>query len=186
VERNLHDGAQQRLVSLSIALRMARDRAGEHPDPELNELLQEATDDLAAALTELRELSQGLHPGVLTDEGLAAAIESLTERTTVPVSVDVPEERFPEQVEVTAYFVVSEALANAAKHSGASRARVKVDRDPGVLRVEVADDGIGGADPRVGSGLRGLNDRVATIDGQLHVDSPPGRGTRVTALLPCG
>ncbi|MFN2543433.1 MAG: sensor histidine kinase [Actinomycetota bacterium] len=187
VERNLHDGAQQRLVSLSLALRMARDRAaGGRSDPELAALLDEASFDLAAALTELRELSQGLHPGVLSDEGLAAAIETLTERTPVPVSVEVPEERFPEQVEVTAYFVVSEALANAAKYSGASKAIVHVARETDGLRVEVADDGIGGADPRIGSGLRGLDDRVAAIDGRLRIESPPGRGTRITALLPCG
>ncbi|MEA2516326.1 MAG: hypothetical protein QOG16_164, partial [Actinomycetota bacterium] len=186
IERNLHDGAQQRLVSLALALRMAGDRAGEHTDPQLAELLQEAKDDLTAALEELRELSRGLHPGILSDGGLGAAIETLTERAVVPVLVEVPEERFPEDVEVAAYFVVSEALANVAKHSGASRATVKIARTDAQVRVEVTDDGVGGADPRSGSGLRGLDDRVAAIDGLLDIESPPGRGTSVVASLPCG
>jgi signal transduction histidine kinase len=165
---------------------MAGDRAGEHTDPQLAELLQEAKDDLTAALEELRELSRGLHPGILSDGGLGAAIETLTERAVVPVLVEVPEERFPEDVEVAAYFVVSEALANVAKHSGASRATVKIARTDAQVRVEVTDDGVGGADPRSGSGLRGLDDRVAAIDGLLDIESPPGRGTSVVASLPCG
>jgi signal transduction histidine kinase len=186
IERNLHDGAQQRLVSLALALRMAGERVGDHPDADLAELLQEAKEDLTAALEELRELSRGLHPAVLSEGGLAAAIETLTERTIVPVVVDVSHERFPEDVEVTAYFVVSEALTNVAKHSGASRATVKIARSDELVRVEVTDDGVGGADPHSGSGLRGLDDRVAAIDGLLKVDSPPGRGTSITARLPCG
>ncbi|MCA1839439.1 MAG: sensor histidine kinase [Actinomycetota bacterium] len=185
IERNLHDGAQQRLVSLALALRMATERAGPK-DAELAALLHEAGEDLSAALGELRELSRGLHPGVVAEEGLAAAIETLTERAAVPISVDVPEERFPEDVEVAAYFVVSEALANVAKHSGASKAAVRVSRDVDRVQVEVSDDGVGGADPRGGTGLRGLDDRVAAIDGSLDVESPPGRGTSVRALLPCG
>jgi signal transduction histidine kinase len=186
VERDLHDGAQQRLVKLATTVRLAQARAGPAADPQVAQLLDEAADELQAARTELRDLAQGIHPAILTDDGLRAAIASIAELSAVPVQVDVADERYPAPVEATAYFVVSEALTNVAKHSGATRASVTVSRRDDLLSVEVEDDGIGGADDHVGSGLRGLADRVAALDGNLRVDSPPGRGTRVTAEIPCG
>ena len=182
--RDLHDGAQQRLVSLSLALELAR-RAAERGQPT-GPVLAEASGELAQALSELRELARGIHPAVLTDGGLQAAIESLAERSPVPVTVaDVPEGRFPEAVEATAYFIVSEALTNVVKYAGASEVAISVRRDDGTLLVEVADDGVGGADPARGSGLQGLADRAAALGGRLRVDSPPGLGTRVVAEVPC-
>lgn len=185
VERNLHDGAQQRLLSLSLALRMARDRLGPRADPEVVRILDESWREANDAVAELRELAQGIHPAVLTEEGLSAAIESLTERATLPVSGDVSAERYPPPIEATAYFVVSEALANIAKYSRATRASVNVARRDGTLLVEVTDDGVGGADPSRGSGLRGLDDRVAAVGGRLEIESPAERGTRIRAVLPC-
>ncbi|MGH2721895.1 MAG: histidine kinase, partial [Actinomycetota bacterium] len=182
--RDLHDGAQQRLVSLSLALELAR-RATERGEPAAP-VLAEASGELAGALSELRELARGIHPAVLTDGGLGPAIESLAERSPVPATVAaVPEGRFPGPVEATAYFIVSEALANVAKYAGASEVAITVRRNDGTLLVEVADDGVGGADPARGSGLQGLADRAAALGGRLRVDSPPGRGTRVVAEVPC-
>jgi signal transduction histidine kinase len=185
IERNLHDGAQQRLIALSFALRLAQSRAG--GDAELTAALGEAAQELKEALGELRELAQGLHPAILTRSGLAAAARAAARRAPVPAEViEVPEERFAPDLEAAAYYVVSEALANAGKHASASRARVSIGRAGGVLRVQVADDGVGGADPAAGSGLTGLADRVAALGGTLRVTSPPGAGTTITAELPCG
>ncbi|MFN8187583.1 MAG: PAS domain S-box protein [Gaiellales bacterium] len=184
LERNLHDGAQQRLVALSLALRMAQRQL--HTSPDAAEtLLAGATDELAHALEELRELARGIHPSVLIDRGLPAAIDALATRSPVPVTVDVSlDGRLPAQVEVAAYYVVSEALANVAKYANASSVSVHVSRSNGLASVEVADDGIGGADPGAGTGLRGLADRVAALDGRLDVQSASGAGTCVRAVIP--
>jgi signal transduction histidine kinase len=185
LERDLHDGAQQRLVTLSLALAMARDRAAQ-ADPALGALLESASKEAREAIAELRELARGIHPAVLTQTGLAGAVEALAERSPVPVTItEVPPRRFPAAVEATAYFVVSEALANVAKHSRASAARVTIRMLSDRLVVTVSDDGTGGAAPNGGSGLRGLSDRVAAAGGRLHIDSPPGAGTRLEADLPC-
>src|SRR5690348_4303502 len=185
LERDLHDGAQQRLVTLTLALGMARGRAAE-VDPELAALIDSAGKEAREALTELRELARGIHPAVLTETGLAGAVQALVERSPVVTTVvEVPRDRFPPVIEATAYFVVSEALANVAKHAMASAAEVSISRLPGRLTVRVSDDGAGGARPEGGSGLRGLADRVASAGGVLRVDSPPGAGTRLEADIPC-
>ena len=185
LERDLHDGAQQRLVTLSLALGMARDRAAE-ADPELGSLIESASKEAREALTELRELARGIHPAVLTEAGLTGAIQALAERSPVATTITaVPEGRFPAAIEATAYFVVSEALANVAKHARAGCAQVTIRKLAGRLLVEVSDDGTGGARAAEGSGLRGLADRVASVGGVLQVDSPPGRGTRLEAEIPC-
>jgi len=184
IERNLHDGAQQRLLALSFALRMAQSRAD--GDAELKAALGDAATELKEALSELRELAQGLHPAILTRSGLAAAVRASARRAPVPTELtDAPDERFSPDTEAAAYYVVSEALANAGKHACATLARVSIRQSDGVLRVEVADDGVGGADAAKGSGLTGLGDRVAALGGTLSVASPPGAGTVVTAELPC-
>jgi signal transduction histidine kinase len=183
VERNLHDGAQQRLVTLSLALAMLQERP--ETDPEMAAGLAEALEELRAAIGELRDLARGIHPAILTEEGLAAAVESLADRSSIPVHVTAGlDGRAPEPVEATAYFVVAESLANASKYSRASGAQVDLSRSNGFLRVEVSDDGVGDADPRRGSGLRGLEDRVSALGGTLRVESPPGVGTRVLAEIP--
>jgi signal transduction histidine kinase len=185
LERDLHDGAQQRLVTLSLALGMARDRAA-GADPELGSLIESASKEAREALTELRELARGIHPAVLTETGLAGAIQALVERSPVATTITaVPDGRFPAAIEATAYFVVSEALANVAKHARADSAQVMIQLRPGRLVVEVSDDGAGGARPEGGSGLRGLADRVASVGGVLRVDSPSGGGTRLEADIPC-
>jgi signal transduction histidine kinase len=184
LERDLHDGAQQRLVSLALTLRMAEQRA-EEGDPDAPELVRQAREEVTMALDELRDLARGIHPAILTNRGLAAALNDLAGRAAVPVEVtDAPGERLPEPVEAAAYFVVSECLANIGKHAQASRATVAVTARDGVLLVDVADDGRGGAGLSGGSGLQGLQDRVGAIDGRLTLDSPPGGGTRVQARLP--
>jgi signal transduction histidine kinase len=184
LERNLHDGAQQRLVALMVGLRLAQAELKTRP-VEAGRLLESLTEELAEALTELRELAQGLHPAVLTDRGLGAALDVLGARTPLPVSLEVRlPERLPEPVETAAYYSASEALANVVKHSHATRASVLVERLDGLVTVEIADDGVGGADPDRGSGLRGLRDRVDTLGGVLRVESPPGRGTLVRVELP--
>jgi PAS domain S-box-containing protein len=186
LERNLHDGAQQRLVSLSLALRLAQSRLATDAEGT-RDILKQASDELALALEELRELARGIHPAVLTDRGLQAALEGLAGRSPVPVEVhSVPDERLPPSVEAAAFYVVSESLANVAKYAEASLARVSVKRRNGEAVVEVADDGIGGADPARGSGLRGLADRVEALDGRLEVSSGSGRGTIIRAVIPCG
>jgi signal transduction histidine kinase len=185
LERDLHDGAQQRLVTLSLALGMARDRAAE-ADPELGSLIESASKEAREALTELRELARGIHPAVLTETGLTGAIQALVERSPVATTITaVPHERYPAAIEATAYFVVSEALVNVAKHARADGAQVMIRKFPGRLLVEVSDDGAGGARSEGGSGLRGLADRVASVGGVLRVDSPPGGGTRLEADIPC-
>ena len=185
LERDLHDGAQQRLVTLTLALGMARSRAAE-VDPELGALIESATKEAREALTELRELARGIHPAVLTETGLTGALQALVERSPVVTTIaEVPHDRFPPVIEATAYFVVCEALANVAKHATASAAQVSIRRLPGRLVVQVSDDGAGGARPERGSGLRGLADRVASAGGVLQVDSPPGAGTRLEADIPC-
>ncbi|MBJ7520717.1 MAG: hypothetical protein JHC84_13560 [Solirubrobacteraceae bacterium] len=184
LERDLHDGAQQRLVSLSLQLGLARGAVDRDPQ-EARELLDRAATELNQALDELRELARGLHPAILTDRGLPAAIDALAARSPTPVDVEaVPDERLPAAVEAAAYFVVSEALANLAKHAEAEHAMVRVERVNGHAVVEVRDDGRGGADAG-GHGLRGLSDRVAALDGRLAVESPPGKGTTIRAEIPC-
>jgi signal transduction histidine kinase len=185
LERDLHDGAQQRLLGLGLALQLVRAELGDNVNGA-TELLEEAEAELGAAIEELRELARGIHPAVLTEQGLAPALRTLAVRSPLPVQiVDVPEERFPAPVEAAAYFVVSEALANVAKHAHASAARVSVVRENGVLSVAVHDDGVGGARPNGRSGLAGLADRVHALDGRLTLDSEAGRGTTLAAELPC-
>ena len=186
VERDLHDGAQQRLVNLALAVRLAQGRLSQGDHPAAAAKLEEMARELRTTLSELRELARGLHPAILTEEGLGPALGSLAERSAVPTEVlEAPTGRLPGGVEATAYFVASEALANAAKHADASRVTVNANLSDGHLRLEVTDDGIGGADPSAGSGLRGLADRVAAADGSLVVESPAGGGTRVVAVIPC-
>ena len=185
VERDLHDGAQQRLVALTLALRLARTRLGDGGDPAVKISLEQASEEARAALSELRELARGIHPQILTSAGLHAAVESLAARSPAAVSVDIdPVARFAPNVEAIAYFVVSESLANIAKHAEAGAVDVRARWQDAVLTVEVADDGRGGADPQTGTGLRGLLDRVSAVDGTLVVVSPPGGGTRVVARIP--
>ena len=184
LERNLHDGAQQRLVSLSLALRLAQARIATDP-AGASEILANAGGELAAALEELRELARGLHPAVLADRGLAAAIDSLAERAALPVDVEVElERRLPGAVEVAAFYVVAEALTNVAKYAQAERALVRVVCENGLAVVDVRDDGIGGAEVGAGSGLRGLVDRLSALDGRLEIESSPGAGTLIRALIP--
>jgi signal transduction histidine kinase len=184
LERNLHDGAQQRLVSVALQLRMLERRA--QGDPELAGAIKAAGDELSRSLEELRELARGIHPAVL-NHGLKAALDSLAARASVPTAVSFQSpERLPAQVELAAYFVACEALANVAKYANASSASVRVSRRNGVAAIEIADDGVGGADESAGTGLQGLADRVAALDGTLRILSPPGAGTVVTAELPCG
>jgi signal transduction histidine kinase len=187
LERDLHDGAQQRLVSLALNLRLARGKLDTDPDAA-RELIDQTAEELGDATTELRELARGLHPAVLSDRGLRPALEALAGRAPVPVELDVDaaSERLPVPVETASYFVVAEALTNMARYSDASVARVSVLRNNGNVEVEVADDGVGGAEANTGSGLRGLADRVAALDGRLEVVSPPGEGTTVRAVIPCG
>jgi len=184
LERNLHDGAQQRLVALSVSLRLAEAKLGSDPDSAAA-IITAAREELAHALEELRELARGIHPAVLTDRGLAAAVEALVARTPLPVEAELPEERLPAAVEAALYYVVSESLANVVKYAGATSIRVSIAVDGGETVVaEVSDDGVGGADPARGSGLRGLADRVEALDGRLEVESPAGGGTRVRVDLP--
>jgi signal transduction histidine kinase len=184
LERDLHDGAQSRLVAVSLLLRSARSRAD---DEEQAELLDRAMEELSQSLVELRDLANGIHPAVLTERGLGPALEALVRRTPLPVHVEAAVgERLPPPVESAAYFVVSEGLTNVAKYARATRATVAVRREDGRVTVEVADDGIGGADVERGSGLRGLADRIAALDGTLSLESPPERGTCLRAHIPIG
>jgi signal transduction histidine kinase len=185
LERDLHDGAQQRLVSLSLSLRLARSKLRAGVDPSITTNLDEAALQLKTAIVELRELARGIHPAILTEAGLGPALDSLAARSTVPAVVTAsPDRRLSPGVEATAYFVVSEALANVAKYASATSATVAAESPGSTLLVEVTDDGIGGADPSTGSGLRGLADRVAALGGSFSVDSPRGGGTRVFASIP--
>jgi signal transduction histidine kinase len=186
VERDLHDGAQQRLVALALELQMVRTRMESDPGAAAG-MLEEAAGELAAATQELRELARGIHPALLSDRGLVAALEALAQRAPLPVSVVADDgARAGEAVEAAAYFVVSEALTNVSRHAGARSAEVKVAHRDGWLEVEVSDDGAGGADVAAGSGLRGLADRVGALGGTLAVDSPPGGGTTLRVSLPAG
>jgi signal transduction histidine kinase len=179
VERDLHDGAQQRLVALAMRLEAAR---GDRPDGQA--LIDATTSELALAIAEVRQLARGLHPAILTEAGLTAAIESLAERTPIPVEVHANETRYPEHVEATAYFVIAEALTNVARYAGATHATVTLGGTGAALLVEVRDDGRGGADATAGSGLRGLQDRVAALGGTFGLESPHGGGTVVRAVIP--
>ena len=182
LERNLHDGAQQRLVALSVALRLVESRIPHDPDGAV-ELLTGAREELARALAELRELARGIHPAVLTDRGLRPALEALAARAPIPVAVEAPDERLPADVEAAAYYVVAETLTNVAKYAQASAAEVRVARSDGTLVVTVSDDGVGGADPARGTGLNGLVDRIAVLDGTLEIESPAGSGTTIRAEI---
>jgi signal transduction histidine kinase len=183
IERDLHDGAQQRLVSLSVTLNLARRHV--EPGSRTAELLDSAVAELTAGLSELRELARGIHPAVLTERGLDPALDALAARAPLPVTISAPlERRLPPAVEAAAYFVVMEALTNVAKYASATTAEVKIEQVNGHVVIDVADDGVGGADPAAGSGLTGLGDRVAALGGRLEVESPPGGGTVVRAELP--
>ena len=184
LERNLHDGAQQRLVSLSLSLRLAQSRLASDPQAA-SELLAAAGSELGVALEELRELARGIHPAVLTERGLGPALQALADRAPLPVELDLAPERLPRRVEAAAYYVVSEALANVAKYAHATGVTVSVAQANGSAVVEVADDGIGGADPEAGTGLRGLTDRIDALEGHLRIVSPPGGGTTIRAEIPC-
>jgi signal transduction histidine kinase len=185
IERDLHDGAQQRLVALALELRIAQRQVGQG-DPDIDRVLAQAVEELQVAVEELRELARGVHPAVLTEEGLGGALESLAARTPLPVEIaSAPDYRLPTEIEAAAYFVACEAIANAVKHARATQIRVCAERRDGSLVVEVEDDGIGGASMNGGSGLRGLVDRVEAHGGTLRVESEPGHGTRVIGELPC-
>jgi signal transduction histidine kinase len=185
LERSLHDGPQQRLVALALGMRTARSRLPEHPETAA-ELIEACEKELTTTIDELRELARGIHPAVLTDRGLQPALESLCGRFPIPVEIgELPAERLPAAVESAAYLVVSEALANVARYSRATHATVTVARRNGHALVEVRDDGVGGADPSRGNGLRGLVDRVAALDGSIELVSAPGEGTIVYAEIPC-
>jgi signal transduction histidine kinase len=187
MERDLHDGAQQRLTMVEMTLRAALRRLGSSADPELSATLAQAVADLNAGAAELRSLARGLHPALLTERGLKPALKALASRSQVPVTLrHATIGRQDPSVESAAYFVVSEALTNVMKHANASRVDLTVERDGMNLVVEVSDDGSGGATIDAGGGLRGLSDRVAALDGRLQVESPSGHGTLVHVELPCG
>src|SRR4051812_41406486 len=185
LERDLHDGAQQRLVAVSLQMRLARARIVSAPD-EAAAILDAASEQLGQGLEQLRELARGIHPALLTDRGLHPALAALCNRAPFPVGLEAPDERFVQPVEVAVYYLVSEALTNAAKYAEPSAVSVTVQRDGDALVTEVSDDGRGGADVRAGSGLRGLADRVEALGGTLQIDSPPAHGTRIRARLPLG
>jgi signal transduction histidine kinase len=182
LERDLHDGAQQRLLALGLALNLLRSRVA---DNGAATLLAEAEQELAQALQELRELARGIHPAILTDQGLAAAARTLAARSPVPVTVTEDRERFPAGVETAGYYLIAEALTNIARYAQATRAWITITSEHGLARIEVRDDGIGGAEPGRGTGLAGLVDRVGALDGRLTIDSPPDAGTTITAEIPC-
>jgi signal transduction histidine kinase len=189
LERDLHDGAQQRLMSVALALRRVRARlaAGSGGDAEAIAAADEAASELKIAIQELRELARGIHPAILTEAGLGAAINALAERSAVPATVrSIPDRRLPPAVEATAYFIVSESLANVTKHAHATTVSIAATSTATTLRVEVGDDGVGGVDAASGSGIRGLEDRVAAIGGTLQVQSPAGQGTLAIAEIPIG
>jgi len=184
LERNLHDGAQQRLVTLSLHLRMAQETMRDDP-LAAEAMLEDVGDDLKQALDGLRELARGLHPAVLTDRGLAPALQSLANRSPFPVELTgVPALRLPEPVEAALYYVVAESLTNAAKHSGATKGRIDLSTTTETVTVEIQDNGSGGANLSSGTGLRGLVDRVEALGGELRFQSPAGGGTLIQAELP--
>lgn len=185
LERNLHDGAQQRLVSLALQLRLVKATLSKDP-ASAETLLGQADDQLAEALDELRELARGIHPAILTNRGLGAALHALADRAPIPVVLmQIPENRLSGSLEAAIYYFVAEAITNVAKYAHATEASVAIDRSNGFATVVVSDDGVGGARPGAGSGLVGLTDRVEALGGRLHVESPPGRGTRLSAEIPC-
>jgi signal transduction histidine kinase len=182
IERDLHDGAQQELLALALELRVLRSRVG---DTDALPLVDGIAKRLDVALGELRELARGIHPAILTQSGLSAAVGALAERATLPVEIEMDvDRRLPAPVEAAAYFLVAEALTNVSRYARATGARVQIEVDDDDLVVTVTDDGVGGVDVAGGSGLRGLQDRLATVDGRLEIDSPPGEGTRVTGRIP--
>jgi signal transduction histidine kinase len=184
LERNLHDGAQQRLVTLALQLRIIQSAIDRDPAAAHREV-ESASSELHAALDELRELARGLHPAVLTERGLEPAVTALAGRSPVPVEVvAVPEERLPPAVEAAAYYIIAEAITNVAKYADASHAAVTIGQVGDHTLVEVSDDGVGGADPAAGSGLRGIADRVEALNGRLRVSSPRGGGTTISAEIP--
>jgi signal transduction histidine kinase len=184
IERDLHDGAQQRMVAVAATLSLAEARFTTDPE-RAAELIAHARAEAEVAVKELRDLARGIHPAVLSDLGLAAALDALASRAPVPVQVTgVPSAPLPPAVEAAAYFVTAEALTNVAKYAHASECFVRLSLEDARLRVEVCDDGVGGADPSTGTGLLGLRDRVEALDGRLEVDSPPGAGTTVVVELP--
>jgi PAS domain S-box-containing protein len=186
LERNLHDGAQQRLLALSLKMRLAQAHLDRHPD-EARGLLDTAVAELLEALSELRDLARGIHPAVLSERGLAAALQGVVQRAPLPVEIeDLPDRRLPESIEIAAYYLISEALANVAKYAQASAATITVRRSDDRVIVEVTDDGVGGAVLTRGSGLRGLADRVGALGGRVIVNSPPSAGTTIRATIPCG
>lgn len=186
IERDLHDGAQQRLVSMAMDLGRARDRMESDDTEGAKELLIQTHEESKVVLKELRDLVRGIHPAVLSDRGLDAAISAIAGRSTIPVGVEVDlPTRQPDEVEGTAYFVVVEALTNIAKHSHATEANVSISRNGSWLRIEISDNGLGGADPTRGTGLSGLKDRIQALDGRMRVESPAGGGTRVVVEIPC-
>jgi signal transduction histidine kinase len=186
IERDLHDGAQQRLVALATMLSLAESRFKTDPE-RAAELVSRAREEAELAVKDLRDLARGIHPAVLSDLGLGAAVDALAGRAPVPVEVTgVPSTPLPNAVEAAAYFVIAEALTNVAKYARANECSVCLSLEDGRLRVEIRDDGVGGADPSTGSGLLGLRDRVEALDGSLQVDSPPGDGTAVIVELPAG
>jgi signal transduction histidine kinase len=186
LERNLHDGAQQRLISLALTLRLARRQLQTNPD-EAHDLLAEASEELQSAITELRELAHGIHPAVLSDRGLGPALQVLASHAHMEVRLTSNlETRLPLPVEAAVYYVAAEGLTNVAKYAHATAATVRLEKINSHVVLQVGDNGTGGADPRSGTGLRGLADRVEALGGKLELDSPPGQGTRLTARIPCG
>jgi signal transduction histidine kinase len=186
IERDLHDGAQQRLVAVAVTLGLAESRIESDP-ASAAKLVAQAREEAQLAVQELRELARGIHPAVLSDHGLRVALESLATRAPVPVEVSgVPQDRLQPAVEAAAYFVAAEALTNVAKYAHASRAEVQLSLAEDCLRVQVRDDGVGGAEAYSGSGLRGLRDRVEALDGNLEIESPLGGGTTVAVEIPLG
>jgi signal transduction histidine kinase len=187
IERDLHDGAQQRLVGLAMDLGLAKERLATGGDPaRAVELVNRAHDEAKQAISELRDLVRGIHPSVLTDRGLDAALSALAARSPVPVDIDVLlDRRPPAAIEAAAYFVVAESLANIAKHSHATRASVRIAERPGVLVIDIYDDGVGGAVEHPGGGLSGLRDRITAVEGRLRISSPDGGPTLLAVELPC-
>lgn len=188
IERDLHDGAQQRLIGVALSLQEARAEARDHaPDAPFLRQLDETADELLAAIDELRELARGIHPAILTEDGLGVALTSLARRAAVPVELDLAlDGRLPPTIEATAYYVVAEALTNVTRHARARSVTIRVSNHDELLKVEVGDDGEGGADARLGSGISGLIDRLEAVSGSLEIHSPPGAGTRLQVVIPCG